>query len=118
LARVSDELRRTQSGGTAANCLLDSRDALLAALAERVRVTVNEAARGAVTVTLGSGGGYAVLVPGNGSAIRVGVCDIGAGPELIVDPTQGAVAVRLPASGSLSGLVEAQREVAATRLGQ
>ncbi len=116
LARVNDELRRTQAGGAAANGLLDSRDALLAALAERVRVTVTEGARGAVTVTLGSGGGGAVLVPANGSAVRIGVRDIGAGPELVLDPTHGAVAVRLPASGSLAGLVEAQREVAAARL--
>ncbi len=116
LARVNDELRRTQSGGAAANGLLDSRDALLAALAERVRVTINEGARGAVTVTLGSGGGGAVLVPGSGSAVRIGVRDIGAGPELVLDPTHSAVAVRLPASGSLAGLIEAQREVAAARL--
>lgn len=116
LARVNDELRRTQAGGAAANGLLDSRDALLAALAERVRVTVNEGARGAVTVTLGSGGGGAVLVPGNGIAVRIGVRDVGAGPELVLDPTHSAVAVRLPASGSLAGLVEATREVAAARL--
>lgn len=115
LARVNDELRRTQSGGTAANGLLDSRDALLAALAERVRITVTEGARGTVVVSLGSGNGGAILVPGNGSAIRVGVRDNGGTPELVLDPTHGAVSVRLPASGSLAGLIEAKNEVAAAR---
>lgn len=115
LARVNDELRRTQSGGAAANGLLDSRDALLAALSERVRVSVSEGARGTVTVTLGSGSGGAVLVPGNGSAVRVGIRNSGGVPDLVLDPTHAAISVRLPASGSLAGLIEAKQEVSAAR---
>jgi flagellar hook-associated protein 1 FlgK len=115
LARVNDELRRTQTGGAAANGLLDSRDNLLADLAERVRISVVEGARGTVTVTLGTGGAAAILVPGNGAATRIGVRDGPSGAEIILDPTHTATVLRLPASGSLSGLVEAARQVTAAR---
>ncbi|MFZ4687941.1 MAG: FlgK family flagellar hook-associated protein [Polymorphobacter sp.] len=115
LARVNEELRRTQTGGAAANGLLDSRDSLLADLASRIRISVTEGARGTVTIKLGSGGGAATLVPANGSAVRIGVRDGPSGAEIILDPTHSATVLRLPASGSLSGLVEAARQVTAAR---
>ena len=115
LARVNEELRRTQSGGTAANGLLDSRDSLLADLAQRIRISVTEGPRGAVTVKLGSGGGAATLVPFTGSATRIGVRDGPSGAEVVLDPTHSATVLRLPASGSLAGLVEAARQVTASR---
>jgi flagellar hook-associated protein 1 FlgK len=115
LARVNEELRRTQTGGAAANGLLDSRDSLLADLAERIRITVTEGERGAVKVQLGTGGAAAVLVPEIGAAIRIGVRDGPSGAEIILDPTHSATVLRLPASGSLAGLVEAARLVTAAR---
>lgn len=115
LARVNDELRRTQTGGAAANGLLDSRDSLLADLSTRIRITVVEGARGTVTVKLGTGGAAAILVPGNGAATRIAVRDGPSGAEIILDPTHTATVLRLPASGSLAGLVEAARQVTAAR---
>jgi flagellar hook-associated protein 1 len=115
LARVNNELRRTQTGGAAANGLLDSRDSLLADLATRIRITVTEGDRGTVKVQLGTGGAAAVLVPANGTATRIGVRDGPSGAEIILDPTHSATVLRLPASGSLAGLVEAARLVTAAR---
>ncbi|GGE02178.1 flagellar hook protein FlgK [Polymorphobacter glacialis] len=115
LARVNDELRRTQSGGAAANGLLDSRDSLLAELAQRVRISVTEGDRGTVTVKLGSGAAAATLVPANGPAVRIGVRDGPSGAEIILDPTHSAIVLTLPASGSLAGLIEASRQVGETR---
>jgi flagellar hook-associated protein 1 FlgK len=115
LARVNDELRRTQTGGAAANGLLDNRDSLLADLATRVRISVIEGPRGTVTVKLGSGGAAATLVPANGAAVRIGVRDDPNGAEIILDPTHGATVLRLPASGSLAGLIEAARQVTTAR---
>lgn len=115
LARVNEELRRTQSGGAAANGLLDSRDSLLADLASRIRISVTEGPRGTIEVKLGTGGGAATLVPFSGSAVRIGVRDGPSGAEVVLDPTHSATVLRLPASGSLAGLVEAARQVTATR---
>ncbi len=115
LARVNEELRRTQPNGTAANGLLDSRDQLLADLAERVRISVTEGPRGAVTVRLGTGGAAAIIVPEFGSATRIGARDGASGPELILDPTHTATVMRLPASGSLAGLLEAGRQLGELR---
>ncbi|MEY2883684.1 MAG: flagellar hook protein FlgK [Pseudomonadota bacterium] len=115
LAKVNGELRRTQAGGTAANSLLDTRDSLLADLADRIRISVTEGERGTVTVKLGSGGAAAVLVPDSGSAVRIGVRDDALGAQIVLDPTHSATPVRLPASGSLAGLVEAARQVGAAR---
>lgn len=115
LARVNEELRRTQAGGAAAGGLLDSRDSLLADLAARVRITVTEGARGTVEVRLGTGAAAAILVPANSDAVRIGVRDGASGAEVILDPTHTATVLRLPASGSLAGLVEAARQVTASR---
>ncbi len=115
LARVNDELRRTQGGDTAANALLDSRDRLLAELADRVRVSVTEGAQGVVTVRIGNGGAAAVLVPATGNATRIGVRDSGSGAEILLDPGHLAAPIKLPASGRLSGLIEASRQVATSR---
>ncbi len=112
LADVNDQLRRT-ANGTAANGLLDTRDKLLAELADRVRISVTEGPRGAVTVRLGGGGGAPVLVPENGAAVRIAVRDGASGAELVLDPTHSAQVVRLPASGTLTGLIEAARQVRA-----
>ena len=115
LGRVNTELRRTQSGGAAANGLLDSRDQLLAELATHLRITTTQGDRGVVSVRLGTGGAAALLVGSDGNAVRIGVRDGPAGAEIILDPTHAATAVRLPASGSLAGLVEAARQIAAAR---
>jgi flagellar hook-associated protein 1 FlgK len=115
LVRINDEMRRTQAGGAAVNGLLDNRDALLAALGERLRVNVSAAANGTVTIRVGSGSDGPVLVPDRGNAVRVGVDTSGDITQLVLDPTHSAVSTRLPASGSLAGLTEARREVAATQ---
>lgn len=115
LATVNGELRRTQAGGTATNSLLDTRDSLLADLADRIRISVTEGERGTVTVKLGVGGAAAVVVPESGSAVRVGVRDDALGAQIVLDPTHAATPVRLPASGSVAGLIEAARQVQAAR---
>ena len=116
LARVNTELRRIAAGGAAANGLLDSRDKLLAELAQDVRISVTEGARGDVTVRIGSGSAGAVIVTPQGNVTRIGVRDNGSGAELLLDPTHAAIPVQLPANGALAGIVEAARQVAATRL--
>ena len=114
LGQVNTELRRTTEGGSAANGLLDSRDSLLAELATNIRISVSEGPRGTAIVRIGSGGAAALLVSAEGNATRIGVRDIGSGPELVLDPTHAAIAVQLPSSGSLAGLMEAARQIAAT----
>ena len=114
LARVNDELRRSAPGGTSANGLLDSRDRLLGDLAERVKITTTEGPRGTVEVRLGSGAAAATLVPLTGNPVRIGVRDGPSGYELVLDPTHAATIVRLPASGSLAGLLEAARQTRAS----
>ena len=111
LARVNEDLRRTATGSCAANGLLDRRDTLLADLGERVRISVTAGPRGTVEVKLGTGAAAAVLVPLQGNSLRIGVRDGAAGPEIVLDPTHGATVLRLPASGSLAGLLEAGRQV-------
>ncbi|WP_426164929.1 FlgK family flagellar hook-associated protein [Sandarakinorhabdus sp. DWP1-3-1] len=115
LAGVNDELRRTQAGGNAANGLLDRRDTLLADLADRIRIDVTISDRGTATVRLGAGGGAPVLVPDKGAALRIAVRDGASGAELVLDPTHRAEVIRLPASGSLAGLIDAARQVTAAR---
>ncbi len=115
LARVNEELRRTQSGSSAANGLLDSRDRLLAEIADRVKISVSEGPRGTVAVRLGSGAGARLLVPTFGSAVPVAARAGPSGAELVLDPTHSAEAVRLPASGRLAGLLEAAARLAAMR---
>ncbi len=110
LADINARLRTTASGGEAANGLLDSRDKLLADLAQRLRISVTEGAKGAVEVRLGTGAAAAVLVPQTGDAVRIGVRDGPSGAEVVLDPTHAATVVRLPASGSLAGLIEAGRQ--------
>ena len=112
---VNIQLRRTQNGGSAANGLLDTRDALLGRLAKLLRIAVTETAGGAVEVRLGDAGNGSLLV-GSKGATRVGVADSPGGPVLVLDPTHNAVSVRLPASGSLSGLIEAARRTADAHL--
>ncbi|WP_310495989.1 FlgK family flagellar hook-associated protein [Sandarakinorhabdus sp.] len=115
LARVNSELRRTQSGGTAANGLLDSRDRLLDELSGLVRISVSESIKGAVTVKLGTGAAAALLVPETGSPVQIGFRDAPAGAEIILGPDHDPTPLRLPASGRLSGLIEAARSVTAMR---
>jgi flagellar hook-associated protein 1 len=115
LARVNEELRRTTSGSSAANGLLDSRDRLLADIAAQVKISVDEGPRGTVSVRLGSGAGAPLLVPAFGSAVPVAARQGPSGAELLFDPTHRAEAVRLPASGRLAGLLEAAGRVAAAR---
>ena len=114
IGQINTELRRTAEGGAAANGLLDSRDTLLAELATQVRISVDTGPRGTAIVRVGSGGAAALLLSAEGDATRIGVRDTGSGPELLLDPTHAAIAVQLPASGSLAGLMEAARHIAAT----
>jgi flagellar hook-associated protein 1 FlgK len=115
LGRVNTELRRTAAGGVAANGLLDSRDRLLAELAQEVRINVTEGARGEMTVRLGSGSAGAVIVKADGAVTRIGVRESANGAEILLDPTHAAIPVQLPGSGTLAGIIEAARQVAATR---
>ncbi len=109
LARVNVELTRAQGG--AANALLDERDRLLGSLGTYLRVGVVEGRGGTVTVTLGDGPNAPALVQGD-TAVRIGVRDGANGAELVLAPEHEARSVRLPASGSLAGLLEAARAVA------
>ena len=111
LAHANDELRR--AAGRDTDALLDERDRLLGQLGTYLRVGVTQADDGEVTVRLGDGPNAETLVSG-GSAVRVGVRDGANGAELVLDPTHAARAVRLPASGSLAGLIEAAREIRST----
>ncbi len=115
LARVNEELRRTQAGVAPSLGLLDSRDSLLADLAARVRITVTEGTKGAAIVRLGNGPTGPLLVPEFGNAVAVEGRNGPAGPELLLDPTHRAEVVRLPLSGSMAGLIEAGRELAGLR---
>jgi flagellar hook-associated protein 1 FlgK len=116
LARVNEELRRTQAGGTTAAGLLDTRDRLLGDLASLVRISVTEGDKGVVSVRLGSGAAAALIVPAVGNPVRIGVQDnAGAGAEIVLDPGHDPTPLRLPASGRLAGLVEATRSVRAAR---
>ncbi|TRW16679.1 FlgK family flagellar hook-associated protein [Glacieibacterium frigidum] len=112
LAAVNVELKRASgsrtTGGAAANALLDERDRLLAALSGFVRIGVTEGKGGVVTVTAGDGPAAPALVDG-GTATRIAVRDGANGAELVLDPGHDARAIRLPASGTLSGLIEAAR---------
>lgn len=110
LATVNDDLRR--AGGRDTNALLDERDRLLGALGTYLRIGISEGKHGVVTVTLGDAPNAPALVEA-GNAVRIGVRDGANGPELALDPTHAARAVRLPASGSLAGLLEAARQVTA-----
>lgn len=112
LAAVNVELARAAgsrtTGGAAANALLDERDRLLTALSGFVRIGVTEGMGGVVTVTAGDGPAAPALVE-RGSATRIAVRDGANGAELVLDPEHDARAGRLPASGTLSGLIEAAR---------
>lgn len=115
LAEVNLQLKRTGASGEAANALLDTRDRTLGALSALVRITPTESIDGSVAVRLGEGDGGPLLVTGT-TAIRVGVQSGATGLDLVIDPTGAAQVTRLPASGSLAGLIEAGRQVAATTL--
>lgn len=106
-------IKRTSGAGEAGNALLDQRDVALAELATYVRIGTTDVGGGAVEVRLGDGPNAAVLVKGD-AATMIGVRDGPAGAELVLHPSHDPVAVRLPASGSLAGLIEADRRVAAT----
>ena len=113
LAGINAAAKRTNGLGEAGNALLDARDATLAELSTYVRISVTDTGRGAVDVRLGDGPAAPVLV-GGATATAVGVRDGPGGAELVLHPAHDPVAVRLPASGSLAGLVEAERRVAST----
>lgn len=114
LAQVNEQLRRTPTGGAAANSLLDRRDTMLADLGKLVRIAVREGPRGAVEVRIGEGPGAPLLV-GTAGATRIAVSEGPAGPMAVLDPTHAATPVRLPASGRLAGLLEAARQTAGAR---
>ncbi len=115
LARTNEELRRTGAGSAPSLSLLDSRDQLLAELSARIRITVTQGEKGAVTVRLGTTPAGATLVPEFGNPTRVAAKNGPSGAELILDPTHSATPVRLPLSGSLAGLIEATRTLAELR---
>jgi flagellar hook-associated protein 1 len=110
LAAVNVQLARSPAGGSAANGLLDTRDALLGKLATLVRIAVTEHADGTVDVQLGDAGNGSLLVKGD-TATRVGVSDSAGGPVLVLNPTHNPVSVRLPASGTLAGLIESAGKI-------
>ncbi len=113
LADVNTRLRRTGASGAASNALLDQRDQLLGSLARQLRITATTAANGTVSVRLGDGDNGPLLVDGS-TATRIGMQTGATGDQLVLNPTHEPIAVRLPASGGLAGLVEASRQVAAT----
>lgn len=115
LARVNEELRRTRGGGAAGNGLLDERDKLLGALAERVRISVSDGPRGTVSVRIGSGPAAPLLVPAVGEPRPIAARQGASGPELVIDPDHDASVFRLPPSGRLAGLLEAGARVGAAR---
>lgn len=109
LDAINVQLRRSQSAGSAANGLLDSRDTLLGRLSTLVRVSVTETVGGAVDIRLGDSAAGASLLSIAG-ATRIGVANSPGGPVVVLDPTHNPVTVRLPASGALSGLLDATRK--------
>ena len=113
LARVNEQLRRGDSGDVAAAGLLDNRDRLLADLAGEVRISVSEGERGVVEVKLGFGPSAVLLVPKAGNSSRIGVAPDG--QSVLLDPDHAPVPLRLPASGRLSGLLEASGQIIRAR---
>ncbi|WP_313669667.1 FlgK family flagellar hook-associated protein [Sandarakinorhabdus sp.] len=113
LAKVNDQLRRGDDGDVAAAGLLDNRDRLLADLANEVRISVSEGERGVVEVKLGSGPSAVLLVPKAGNSSRIGVAPDG--QSVLLDPDHEPVPLRLPASGRLSGLLEASGQIIRAR---
>jgi flagellar hook-associated protein 1 FlgK len=113
LAKVNDQLRRGDDGDVAAAGLLDNRDRLLADLANEVRISVSEGERGVGEVKLGSGPSAVLLVPKAGNSSRIGVAPDG--QSVLLDPDHEPVPLRLPASGRLSGLLEASGQIIRAR---
>lgn len=113
LAAINAAVTRSGGTGAASSALLDQRDTALASLASLVRISVTETGRGRVDIRLGDGANAPLLVTGS-MATTIGVRDGRGGAEAVLHPTHDPVVVRLPASGSLAGLVEAGRRVAAT----
>jgi flagellar hook-associated protein 1 FlgK len=109
LAAINAAVTRSGGNGEAGAALLDQRDTALARLATLVRIGVTDTGRGTVEVRLGDGPGAPSLVSG-ATATTIGVNARG---DAVLHPTHEPVTVRLPASGSLSGLIEAGRRVAA-----
>ncbi|MGI4880553.1 MAG: flagellar hook-associated protein FlgK [Janthinobacterium lividum] len=110
LAQINAAVTRSGGTGEAGAALLDQRDAALASLATFVRIGVTDTGRGTVEVRLGDGANAPLLVGGT-SATAIGVSP---GGDVVLHPSHEPVVVRLPASGSLAGLVEAGKRVAAT----
>ncbi|UAJ08677.1 flagellar hook-associated protein FlgK [Glacieibacterium megasporae] len=110
LAQINAAVTRSGRTGEAGAALLDQRDAALASLATFVRIGVTDTGRGTVEVRLGDGANAPLLVSGT-TATAIGVSAAG---DVVLHPAHDPVVVRLPASGSLAGLVEAGRKVAAT----
>ena len=113
LARVNELLRRGQDGDIAALGLLDNRDKLLSELSDEVRITVAEGPRGVVTVKLGFGPSAVTLVPPVGNPERIGLS--ADGQSVLINPDHAPQPVRLPASGRLSGLIEAAAQITRAR---
>ncbi|MGI4879825.1 MAG: flagellar hook-associated protein FlgK, partial [Janthinobacterium lividum] len=113
LAQINLAVIRTHGTGEAGNALLDQRDVTLADLAKLVRITTTETGDGAVEVRLGDSGTAPLLVSA-GTATAIAVRDGPGGAELVLHPTHDPVVVRLPASGTLAGLIETSRRVTET----
>ena len=113
IAGINAAVARTGGSGAANNALLDQRDAALASLSDLVRIGVTNAGNGKVNVRLGDGPNAPLLV-NSATATAIGVRDGPGGAEVVLHPTHAPVAVRLPASGSLAGLIEAGQRVVAT----
>lgn len=113
LAQVNEQLRRGDPGDTAANGAMDNRDRLLADLAGEVRISISEGPRGAVTVKLGVGPAAVELVPYAGNPARIGVA--ADGQTVRLNPEFAPEPLRLPASGRLAGLLEANGQIIRAR---
>ncbi len=113
LVRVNEQLRRGDEGDTAANGTLDNRDSLLKDLANEVRISITEGTRGTVEVKLGVGPAAVTIVPYAGNSSRIGVA--ADGQTVLLNPEFDPQPLRLPASGRLAGLLEANGEIIRAR---
>jgi len=99
LAKINLDLTRTQPGTDAQAGLLDSRDAALAAITEKLDVGISLAGNGVATITFDG-----VPLVTNGVAATVG---LSTNPDASFTVLVNGSATRSPANGTLAGLSRA-----------